>query len=156
MKNILISYHWKWPAQGTGTVPTVSAHFRSLQSSHRIHDCGSLCQSFVDLNIVVGELTSCRRVGRSTRCPWNNVCTSRQAGAKVRVRTVQWQSWVTYWFGAGTPADARDDCSNTTTTSRTITDDVPLTIGGRLPPSQPPRVAILPNKTSTKLSIPVV
>ena len=29
-ENILTFYHWKWPAQGTGTVPVVSAHFRSI------------------------------------------------------------------------------------------------------------------------------
>jgi len=29
-KNIWLFWHWKWPAQGTGTVPVVSAHFRSL------------------------------------------------------------------------------------------------------------------------------
>jgi len=29
-KNVLIFLHWKWPAEGTGTVPIVSAHFRSL------------------------------------------------------------------------------------------------------------------------------
>ena len=28
-ENILVFQHWKWPAQGTSTVPTVSAHFRS-------------------------------------------------------------------------------------------------------------------------------
>jgi len=27
---MLIFYHWKWPARGTGTVPVVSAHFCSL------------------------------------------------------------------------------------------------------------------------------
>ena len=27
LKNIFIFYHWKWPAQGTGTVPILSAHF---------------------------------------------------------------------------------------------------------------------------------
>jgi len=32
MKNIFISQHRKWPAQGTSTVPTVSAHFRSLSN----------------------------------------------------------------------------------------------------------------------------
>ena len=30
LKNIFIFYHRKWPAQGTSTVPVVSAHFRSL------------------------------------------------------------------------------------------------------------------------------
>jgi len=30
LKNILTFYHWKWPAQGTGSVPVVSAHFRSI------------------------------------------------------------------------------------------------------------------------------
>jgi len=29
LENILIFQRWKWPAQGTGTVPIVSAHFRS-------------------------------------------------------------------------------------------------------------------------------
>ena len=30
-KNIIFIFqHWKWPALGTGTVPIVSAHFRSL------------------------------------------------------------------------------------------------------------------------------
>jgi len=29
-KNIFIFQHWKWPAQGTSTVPIVSAHFRAL------------------------------------------------------------------------------------------------------------------------------
>jgi len=29
-KNIFIFQHGKWPARGTGTVPVVSAHFRSL------------------------------------------------------------------------------------------------------------------------------
>jgi len=29
-KNILIYLHWKRPAEGTGTVPIVSAHFRSV------------------------------------------------------------------------------------------------------------------------------
>jgi len=33
LKKILIFYHWKWPAQGTGTVPIVSAHFRSVNPS---------------------------------------------------------------------------------------------------------------------------
>jgi len=27
-ENIFIFWHWKWPAQGTSTVPIVSAHFR--------------------------------------------------------------------------------------------------------------------------------
>jgi len=31
VKRVCVSV-WKWPAQGTGTVPTVSAHFRSLFS----------------------------------------------------------------------------------------------------------------------------
>ena len=30
LKNIFIFEHWTWPAQGTGTVPTVLAHLRSL------------------------------------------------------------------------------------------------------------------------------
>jgi len=30
MENIFTFQHWKWPAQGTSTVPIVSAHFRSL------------------------------------------------------------------------------------------------------------------------------
>ena len=30
LENILIFYHWNWPAQGTGTMPVVSAHFHSL------------------------------------------------------------------------------------------------------------------------------
>jgi len=30
--NMYIFWHWKWPAQGTSTVPVVSAHFRSLLS----------------------------------------------------------------------------------------------------------------------------
>jgi len=30
LKNIFIFWYWKWPAQGTSTVPIVSAHFRSL------------------------------------------------------------------------------------------------------------------------------
>jgi len=30
-ENIFTFQRWKWPAQGTGTVPTVSAHFRSVQ-----------------------------------------------------------------------------------------------------------------------------
>jgi len=29
-KNIFIFLHWKWPPQGTSTVPIVSTHFRSL------------------------------------------------------------------------------------------------------------------------------
>ena len=29
-KNIFVFWRWKWPAQGTSTVPIVSAHFRSL------------------------------------------------------------------------------------------------------------------------------
>jgi len=29
-KNIFIFYRWKWPAEETGTVPTVSAHFFSF------------------------------------------------------------------------------------------------------------------------------
>ena len=29
-KNIFIFQHWKWPAQGIGTVPIVSAHFRFI------------------------------------------------------------------------------------------------------------------------------
>ena len=29
---MFIFWHWKWPAQGTSTVPVVSAHFRSLLS----------------------------------------------------------------------------------------------------------------------------
>ena len=29
-KTTLIRYHWKWSAQGTSTVPIVSAHFRFL------------------------------------------------------------------------------------------------------------------------------
>jgi len=30
VKCVLDTAHWKWPAQGTSTVPIVSAHFRSL------------------------------------------------------------------------------------------------------------------------------
>ena len=30
LKTVFIFSHWKWPAQGTGTVPIASAHFRSL------------------------------------------------------------------------------------------------------------------------------
>ena len=33
-KNIYIYYHWNWPSQGTGTVPIVSAHFRSILISY--------------------------------------------------------------------------------------------------------------------------
>jgi len=33
---VLIFYHWKWPAHGTGTVPVVSAHFPYLRN------CGQL------------------------------------------------------------------------------------------------------------------
>ena len=34
LKNIFIFLHWKWPAQGTSTVPIVSAHFRSLLAAN--------------------------------------------------------------------------------------------------------------------------
>ena len=37
LKNILIFQHWKCPAQGTGTVPIVSAHFQSLWIAVRQH-----------------------------------------------------------------------------------------------------------------------
>jgi len=30
--SIVIFWQWKWPAQGTGTVPIVSAHFRSVSA----------------------------------------------------------------------------------------------------------------------------
>jgi len=31
-----IFQHWKWPVQGTSTVPTVSAHFGSLYAVHAV------------------------------------------------------------------------------------------------------------------------
>ena len=43
-KYTLIFYHLKWPAQGTGTVPIVSAHFRSLYQKHPL---GLLDSSFI-------------------------------------------------------------------------------------------------------------
>ena len=37
---MFIFYHWKWPAQGTGTVPIVSAHFCSLyRRTHAAQVC---------------------------------------------------------------------------------------------------------------------
>jgi len=42
LRNILIFLHWKWPVQGTGTVPVVSAYFRSPLTWVRIcHHCVS-------------------------------------------------------------------------------------------------------------------
>jgi len=35
LKSILIFQHWKWPAQATGTVPIVSAHYRFLEEGSR-------------------------------------------------------------------------------------------------------------------------
>ena len=47
-KYIFIFQHWKWPAQGTSTVPIVSAHFRSLcasfwAASHAWHKNAACC-----------------------------------------------------------------------------------------------------------------
>ena len=57
-ENILIFQHWKWPAQGTGTVPIVSPHFRFLlHPPSLLGDRGRITkQSSVCIPVSVGRL----------------------------------------------------------------------------------------------------
>jgi len=58
--SVFIFQHWKWPAQGTSTVPTVSAHLRSLLSWHAVLcACGSSSYIFYAGGSVAG--VNCRR-----------------------------------------------------------------------------------------------
>jgi len=51
-RKYIIFQYWKWPAQGTNTVPIVSAHFRSLYRDCRIQ-CRAISGIWTDLKLYV-------------------------------------------------------------------------------------------------------
>ena len=62
-KNIFIFLQWKWPAQGTSSVPVVPAHFRSHDRFSQAHGCDQQTDTQPDhaTTATVGRTLCCAR-----------------------------------------------------------------------------------------------